>query len=193
MNALLRNWLALAIALFSVVCTDAMANNPSPFPTNANIYLQNRQGDDLQIGEVKFAPQPDGSALIKVSIDSPTFTDHFLSMRPFKCLEGSGEWFCHQPYLYSLENRITPNDLSDLEYQLLFIKKTPAEFGIDAWNGLYFKLQLNDDGVINGILLEGDLNVLQSPPPNEFDKPILLDEFINAEQGKRLFPTLTIR
>ena len=114
-------------------------------------------------------------------------------MRPFQCLEGDTEWFCHQPYLYGLNNRITTDDLSDLEYQLLFIRKTPAEFGIDAWNGLYYRLTLQPDSTITGELLEGDLNVLQSPPAEDYAKPIDIGEFIEADTARRLFPGLVIR
>jgi len=163
------------------------------FPPSATIYLQDNAGVETPIGTVQFAPQPDGSALTHVTIESDAFNDQFLSMRPFKCLQGDSEWFCHQPYLYSLHNKVTADDLSDLEYQLLFIRKKPADFGIDAWNGLYYKLQLIDDHVITGTLLEGDLNVLQSPPADEFGKPIDLTEFIEANKNKRLYPGLVIR
>ena len=87
---------------------------------------------------------------------------------------------------------ITKDDQSDLEYQLLFIRKTPSEFGIDAWNGLYYKLVIEDDGSITGKLLEGDLNSLQSPPAEKYAKPVDLEEFIPGDKTRRLFPTLRI-
>jgi len=162
------------------------------FTPSATIYLQDNAGVETPIGTVQFAPQPDGSALTHVTIESDAFNDQFLSMRPFKCLQGDSEWFCHQPYLYSLHNKVTADDLSDLEYQLLFIRKKPADFGIDAWNGLYYKLELQADGSITGKLLEGDLNSLQSPPAEKFAKPVDLQEFISGDKSKRLFPALRI-
>ena len=84
------------------------------------------------------------------------------------------------------------DDLSDLEYQLLFLLKKPTEFGIDAWNGLYYKLGIEEDGSITGKLMEGDLNSLQSPPSEKYAKPIDLGEFIPADSSRRLFPTLRI-
>jgi len=113
-------------------------------------------------------------------------------MRPFRCLDGAGEWFCYQPYPYPLDNVITVDDVTDLEYHLLFIRKTPKEFGIDAWNGLYFQLSLHDDGLWRGQLLEGDLNVLQSPP-EENPKPIDLSEFIDADLENRRYIGLTLQ
>jgi len=162
------------------------------FPSVATIYLQSADGTETGIGQVSFKSSG-GDTGISVDMDHQEFSEHFLSMRPFRCLEGSSEWFCYLEYPYKLRNIISPQDLSDLEYQLLFIRKLPAEFGIDAWNGLYYILTLNESGVITGELMEGDLNVLQSPPPNDFDKPVDLQEFIPVDKTKRLYPTLEIR
>jgi len=162
------------------------------FPTQARILLNNKAGDSIDIGSIQFQPAENGEYGIKVSVESDSFNDHFLSMRPFKCLDGAAEWFCHQPYLYPLNNIITEDDVTDLEYQLLFIRKTAKEFGIDAWNGLYFKLARGDDGLWHGHLLEGDLNVLQSPPPSGV-KPIDLAEFIDAETDERRFTGITLQ
>lgn len=113
-------------------------------------------------------------------------------MRPFRCIEGAAEWFCYLEYPYDLKSVVTTKDLSDLEYQLLFIRKTPSDFGIDAWNGLYYKLVIEEDGSITGELLKGDLNSLQSPPSEKYAKPVDLDEFIPGDKSKKLFPTLRV-
>ncbi len=157
------------------------------------ISLIDSAGKELVVGSVEFSGFKDGKSGIAVNLESPRFTDHFLSMRPFKCLEGAKEWFCHMPYLYKLRRVITKDDLRDLSYSLLFIRKTPAEFGIDAWNGLYYELKMNDDGSISGELLEGDLNVLASPPEEDYSYPIEMGDFIKANKKKRLYPSLIIR
>ena len=54
---------------------------------------------------------------------------------------------------------------------MLFLHKTPQEYGINAWNGLYFKLAENDEGLV-GELRETDLNVLQAPPEDGDLRPI---------------------
>jgi len=89
--------------------------------------------------------------------------------------------------------------LTDLEYDLLFLHKTHQEYGIDAWNGLYFKLAVSGDG-LTGELRETDLNVLQAPPedgdlrpidPNELYEPsdkhwprrVLIEKLNGGAQG----------
>ena len=83
--------------------------------------------------------------------------------------------------------------LRDLSYQLLFIRKKPSEFGIDAWNGLYYQLSIDSSNTITGKLLEGDLNSLASPPDQEYAYPIDLEEFVPGSKKKRLYPGITIR
>lgn len=162
------------------------------FPVTAGIYLVDAQQNETRIGDVSFTDVGSGKSAVKVEINNDKFTDHFLSMRPFRCLEGQTEWFCYLPYPYDLRSIVTPEDLTDLEYQLLFLLKRPEEFGIDAWNGLYYKLDLEADGSIIGKLLEGDLNSLQSPPGEKYARSVDLGEFIPASVQSRLFPTLRI-
>ncbi len=152
--------------------------------------MDSRQ-QETRIGDVTFSKVDDEQTSVQVSLDTGQFSEHFLSMRPFRCIQGQTEWFCYLDYPYDLRSIITKADLSDLEYQLLFIRKTPAEFGIDAWNGLYYKLTLEPDGIISGALFEGDLNSLQSPPAEKYAKPVDMDEFVPASKS-RLFPTLRI-
>ncbi|MEP3276189.1 MAG: hypothetical protein ABJN26_08960 [Stappiaceae bacterium] len=161
-------------------------------PDKADIFLIDGEGKETELGSVTFSGA-EGNKTIAVSIESPAFTDQFLSMRPFRCIQSKKEWFCYLPYPYEIKNEISADDLTDLEYHLLFLRKKPAEFGIDAWNGLYYNLTLQENGQITGELLEGDLNVLASPPEKAFSRPIDLDDFIEAEEGKRLFPSLIIR
>ncbi len=182
------------IRLFAVITLllNGAITSAADFPDKAGIYLLDTEQTELKIGEITFTDSGQQSTAIAVNIDHSVFTDHFLSMRPFRCIESSTEWFCYLEYPYELRSLITADDLSDLEYQLLFIRKKPAEFGIDAWNGLYYKLALQADGSITGSLLEGDLNSLQSPPAETYAKPVDLSEFIEADKVKRLFPQLRI-
>jgi len=183
--AMTRLWFILALLSTSLsVAAD--------LPKNASIYLVDAKDQETRIGDVGFSKADDDEYAVQVSIDTSVFTEHFLSMRPFRCIEGAAEWFCYLEYPYDLKSVVTTKDLSDLEYQLLFIRKTPSEFGIDAWNGLYYKLVIEEDGSITGELLEGDLNSLQSPPSEKYAKPVDLDEFIPGNKSKRLFPTLRI-
>ena len=165
---------------------------PHLFPATSSIYLQEPSGAETNIGTINFKNQPDGSASFSIDISGDAFSDHFLSMRPFKCITGEADWFCYLAYPYEIRNTITPNNLTDLEYNLLFITKSKTEFGIDAWNGIYYTLTLTDTGDITGALLQGDLNVLQSPP-EPYSHPIDLREFSDDEAAKQRFPTVSIR
>ena len=162
------------------------------FPENARVLLSGKNSKAVDIGHITFGDNGTGEYGIDVEIDSESFNDHFLSMRPFKCIDDSAEWYCYQPYPYDLNNVVTINDVTDLEYHLLFIRKTAKEFGIDAWNGMYFQLTRHVDGVWRGQLLEGDLNVLQSPPESG-NKPIDLSEFIEADADIRRFTEITLQ
>ncbi|ASJ74247.1 rhodanese-like domain-containing protein [Granulosicoccus antarcticus] len=181
---------ALTEAPESQTVTDITAE--PAFPDAARIFLIDQQGVELEIGNVVFSKNGPDKSGISVEVDSDQFVDQFLSMRPFKCLTGASEWFCYLPYPYELKNEVTTKELTELEYQLLFIWKSVASFGIDAWNGVYYQLEWQPDGSLQGKLLQGDLNVLASPPePNSH--PIELDEFIAEDAQSRLYPSLIIR
>jgi len=180
---------AKLLALIALVFTGWAA---ADFPENAGIFLVDSEQRETRIGDVTFSEASNKDVAVLVNIDTGVFAEHFLSMRPFRCIEGEAEWFCYLEYPYELRSVVTKDDLSDLEYQLLFIRKAPSEFGIDAWNGLYYKLTIEEDGSITGKLLEGDLNSLQSPPAEKYAKPVDLEEFIAGDKSRRLFPTLRI-
>jgi len=165
---------------------------PVLFPQQADIQLITGAGEPLRIGSVSFKNQPDGSASFSIDMDGTDYSDHFLSMRPFKCITGDKDWYCYLAYPYELHNNVTADNLIDLEYNLLFITKSKAEFGIDAWNGVYYKLSMSENGVITGALSQGDLNVLQSPP-EAYSYPIDPNEFFTDDAAKQRFPTLIIQ
>jgi len=171
---------------------DDTTPDDQPFPDSAEIFLIDQQGVELAVGTVEFSSSDSENTSVVVDMDSSYLNDQFLSMRPFKCLTEAVEWFCHLPYPYELERLITPSDLTELEYQLLFIWKSPGSFGIDPWNGIYYQLTVQDNGTITGQLLQGDLNVLADPPePNSH--PVDLSEFISEGSDNRRFPSLIIR
>lgn len=172
----------------------ASVTDSNTFPPTGDIYLIDQSGDELAIGTVEFAALNDASDsyTVNVNVESEAFSDQFLSMRPFDCIAAAAEWYCYLPYPYELPRTVTKDDLTELEYQLLFIWKSPKDFGIDAWNGVYYQLNWQDDGSLAGELLQGDLNVLAEPPePNSH--PINMDEFIKEGSASRRYPSLVIR
>lgn len=162
------------------------------FPEEARLVLLDGDGVETAIGSVRFADNGDGSAQVDVVVEGDGFSDHFLNMYPFRCLADAPEWFCHLPYPYELEGSVRPDDLTDLEYQLLFVRKASSEFGIDTWNGVYYKLAPLDGGGFEGALFDGDLTVLQAPPEDPDVRPLDLTEFFDDEAKRRRFPRLRV-
>lgn len=145
----------------------------------------------LVLGSVSFQPQADGSTRFVVEMAHQGFRDHFLSMKEFKCLEGPTELACHVPYPYAHPGTVRGNDFAWLEHQLLFLYKLPKEFGAKLWNGLYFKLERGERGLV-GKPQAVDLNQI-SAPPARLDappfKPALRDDIT---PGARWISALTI-
>jgi hypothetical protein len=134
------------------------------------LSLEDSQGERQPLAEVEIRQAEKGYSY-QIEWDDTRFENHFLSMRPFKCLPHAQRMICRLPYPYELKRRITAEDLTDLEYDLLFLHKLPGEYGINAWNGLYFKLARTNESLI-GELQETDLNVLQAPPEAGVLRPI---------------------
>ncbi|MCT4558038.1 MAG: hypothetical protein N4A61_08270 [Pelagimonas sp.] len=117
-------------------------------------------GDGAQIEIAQLAVQG-GSYAIDMRFDA--FTDHFLSMRPFKFVEGPETLWCHVPYPYEIKREIS-KDLVDLEYDFLFVWKRAGSYGIDLWNGVYYVLS-PEGNRLRGTMHEIDMDLLSAPPP----------------------------
>jgi len=143
-----------------------------------HIRLQDRQGEYRDLGSMQLSDGIEGQNY-RIDWDDSRFDDHFLSMRPFKCLPHPVQLICHLPYPYEIHRVIREGDLADLEYDMLFLHKSPQEYGISAWNGLYFKFKRTDSG-FEGELRETDLNVLQAPPEKGDLRPINPDDLYEA-------------
>jgi hypothetical protein len=179
--------------VFAVLAIWSSAAAAATLPTGKKaITLVAADGMRLDIGHVTFAGDQAGAA-IAVVLDAPQFTDEFLSMRPFRCIAGTKESWCHLPYPYQTKAHVTPDDLTDLEYALLFLFKPPAGYGIDAWNGLYFQLALAPDGSIGGALHEVDLNILAVPPMAGNLRPIARAALTPVAADSHRFARIEIR
>jgi hypothetical protein len=128
-----------------------------------SIVVTTADGQRLRIGSVQFTPGAGDAVAFKVSMDSERFSDHFLSMREFKCLGGTPELVCHVPYPYPHPGQVSASDLAWLEHSLLFFYKLPGDFGAKLWNGIYFQLQLTEAGLV-GKPQAIDLNLIGAPP-----------------------------
>jgi len=155
------------------------------------IYLVDQQGKELKVGSIEFIKKTEGETF-NVSWDESKFGKFFLNMAPFQCIEGK-LMYCHLPYPYKTRKTITKTDLIDLEYELMFVQKVAAKYGIDFWHGVYFRLKRNSDGSFTGKVWETDMNELMAPPPNEYDRPVGGDDLSEAPKGKHRFPTIEIK
>ena len=140
------------------------------------VLLHGRDGPPLRLGTVTFSPATDGNTSGRqrfvLVLDTERFMDFFLSMKEFKCVAGGAEVFCHVPYPYPQPGTVSSSpdkpDFAWLEHALLFMFKTPADFGAKLWNGVYFQLRLTDKGLV-GSPQAVDLNRISAPP----DKPAI--------------------
>lgn len=178
----------LAVMLI-LLAGDAVAEAGSE--RRLGIHLHPRQGEPIALGTLTLIPRESGYDYA-LQLDSPRFTDQFLSMRPFRCLAGPGEMLCHLPYPYSLTRHITDDDLTDLEYDLLFLRKSASEYGINAYNGVYYRLRWDGDG-LRGELHEVDLNPLAVPPEAGETRPIRAGDLYEADPGAHWLPEIRMR
>lgn len=126
-------------------------------------------GARVELGTVQFTPAAGGAVNFKIEMKHESLSDHFLSMREFKCLPGEREISCHVPYPYRQPGQVRPGELAWLEHSLLFFYKTPADFGAKLWNGLYFEFKDTGTALV-GEPKAVDLNQIGAPPV-QMDKP----------------------
>lgn len=155
-----------------------------------SIRLHPRDGTAVDIGKIEFRPSGDRIAFA-IKFDHAPFTDYFLSMREFKCLEGATEIQCHVPYPYRNPGTVTAGDLSWLEHSLMFLFKSPRDYGAKLWNGLYYKMQITDQGIV-GLPQAIDLNYIGAPPTDLDTPPYGPTERSDIPAGARWYGRLTI-
>ena len=174
-------------SLCALVCASAgiMAVPASAEAEPRAVYLEAQDGVRWAIADLDIT---DGAYDLTLR-DAP-FSDHFLSMRPFKCLEGPDKHWCHVPYPYEIKRDISV-DLIDLEYDFLFLWKGATDYGIDTWNGVYYWLEPHGDGWI-GHMHEINLGDLGIPPEDGNLRPIRARDLHETEPGDHWLPRLVI-
>jgi hypothetical protein len=170
---------------FSV--SPALAN---PFSGERDVMLHSGEGSPIKVAQIAFQPSGD-AAQYKITWDDSVFSDHFLSMRPFKCLEGAEKLWCRVPYPYAIARVASDEDLTDLEYDLMFVWKNEGEYGIDLWNGVYYDIAPSGD-ILVGTMHDFDMNVIASPPEDGNLRPIESGDLEEADADSHWLPKLTI-
>ena len=157
------------------------------------ISLHEQGGQAIPIGTVTFRPEGRRTAFV-ISLDHARFKDFFLSMKEFKCLQGPNEVLCHVPYPYQNPGTVRPGDTAWLEHQLLFLFKQPRDFGAKLWNGLYFRLQPDADGLgLVGLPQAVDLNLISAPPDDLLTPPYNASLRDDVAAGSHWIERLLIR
>lgn len=150
------------------------------------VYLMGEDDTRIEIATLNLSP--DGT--YSVAMRDEAFQDHFLSMRPFKCIEGPQKHWCHVPYPYEIRRDLN-DDLTDLAYDFLFLWKGAGEYGINMWNGVYYRLE-GTGATYEGRLYEFDMGRLAVPPaPGEL-RPIREKHLTLGDPSTHLFPRLMI-
>lgn len=154
-----------------------------------HVYLEDQTGERIEIATLSIAE--DGT--YAVVMQDGAFGDHFLSMRPFKCLEGPEKNWCHVPYPYEI-NRNIAEELTDLEYDFLFLWKGKTEYGINMWNGVYYQIEGDKDGSggLRGVLHEMDMDLLSAPPGTGVLRPLRAQDIHESDPESHWLPLLII-
>jgi hypothetical protein len=149
-----------------------------------------RDGVKLPIGEVRFSKDKADVTHFRLSMNSEAFTDYFLSMKEFKCLQGP-EVTCHVPYPYDNPQTVRNGDLVWLEHSLLFLFKQPRDFGAKLWNGTYYRFEPHGQGWI-GRAQAIDLNHISAPSNTPHLPPYTADLRMDGSPGERWIDHLLI-
>ena len=183
---MLRYFAAIAVSCLSCL-TAAQAQVLSG---ERQISLLGNDGESIVIGTIRFEPVGE-RATYEIRWSEAAFADHFLSMRPFRCVEGPQKHWCHVDYPYAIRREVSATDLTDLEYDLLFLHKGSAEYGINMWNGVYYRLSHAEDR-LTGEMQDIDMDVLSAPPDAENLRPITDKHLHPAEPEGHWLPRLVI-
>ena len=176
------------LTLFFAVFVAGMAE-AGPFKGEKAVKLVSGDGQEIVMATVTFSPDGDGA--YSITQNDAVFADHFLSMRPFKCLESPDKHWCYVPYPYEITRKVSAEDLTDLEYDLLFVWKGATEYGINLWNGVYYKLSVDGDRLV-GSIYEMDMDRLGVPPDAGDLRPIQDKHLDEGDPDSHWLPRVVI-
>ena len=115
-----------ACALLTWAASLPLAASAWDLSGTRTMTLHARNGDAVKIGTVQFTPQADGRTAFVVTTATENFKDFFLSMKEFKCVEGSGEILCHVPYPYPQPGTVTASSSPDSKESLVRLEVTTS-------------------------------------------------------------------
>lgn len=159
-------------------------------PGEKAVVLESPGGETVRIGTM-LVSKANGRYQFKVEMDETKFSDQFLSMRPFKCIDGS-PMYCHLAYPYTISNRFSDADMIDLAYTFLFITKSKTEYGINPYNGRFYSFR-ELDGALVGDVHAVDLDILAVPPEEGNLRPIGAEQLDTLQPESERFPRIRIQ
>ena len=164
----------------------AMAEIPTG---QRSVFFESAAGERFELGKIDI--RQNGNAYdYDLMLNDSKFSDQFLSMRPFKCIDGD-VMVCRLEYPYDKGTQISSNDMGDLEYEFLFIVRSPTEYGIDPYNGRYFVFN-EQNGRLVGEVNAVDLNILAAPPQAGVKRPITEADLDYIEADNERFARVAI-
>ena len=164
-----------------------LASMTTAWAADRGVFLVDNAGQEIRIATIDLRNDS-----YRLNWDESRFGDFFLSMRPFKCLQGPEKLWCRVPYPYSNRRSIQNGDLTDLEYDLMFVWKKAGEYGINMWNGVYYRL--SQAGLqLEGTMHEIDMNVIAAPPEDGNLRPIGPRETTETDPESHWLPRLVIK
>jgi hypothetical protein len=152
------------------------------------VSLGNAAGEQVTIGHVEFTPTSPGRYRFNFVLDESRFGEFFLAMRPFKCLTGPSQRLCHFPY--GEENEVSLDDLTALEYRLMFLRTKPNAVHVDPRQGAYYRLTRSGNGLA-GALFEVDMDPIITPQGDR-RRPIRAKHLEPVDPATQWLPLLKI-
>ena len=180
----------LALMNVSFAQQSTAAQSDTFYQGTKQINLIDNKGKKVFIGSIHFSSKDD-TIQYKIHLDHKLFTDHFLSMKEMKCLEGPELW-CHLAYPYNNPRNISKTDFTWLAHDLLFMYKKESEFGANFDNGIYYDFKF-ESGTLTGTAMALDLNLLAAPPEDQTQPPITVHDIDEIELSNRWLPIIQIK
>lgn len=188
MKTCIALWLLAVIGLFNF----AWAAQPAPLQGTHKIVLSNAAGERVSIGKIHFSDAGAGKTAFKIDL-ATNMEDYFLDMRPFLCLTGPVQRLC----LFPVQNEpalISADDMVPLEYALMFMRTKAKDLHVNPFNGLYYKMQWTDKGII-GKVFEVDMAPFIAPdivPIERRQRPLQPQDFYEADLNSQWLPQFSI-
>ncbi len=186
MNKIVKRTLSGSLGA-AILFACAVLSHAGPLAGTKQIWLTNPQGERVEFGNVTFTPLPDGSARFKLEVTG-NLGEYFLAMRPFRCLAGEKEHLCWFPY--EVEPVVTEQDLTSLEYSLMFLRKKPAALHLNPADGVYYRLKVTQKG-LEGRLYEVDMEPIVVPAEDR-KRPIKPGMLYETDAASHWLPRLVI-